>query len=330
MTGRLYEWNASGMLEKVTNPSLGKITFAYDTLGRRLWKESKGVRTCWLWDGNVPLHEWTETEATPDIDLITWVFDEGGFTPVARLTSTGSESIVTDYLGTPAMMFDADGKKTWSADLDIYGRVRTFAGRSLTSCPFRYQGQYQDAETGLYYNRFRYYDPASGNYISQDPIGLNGGTRLYGYVYNINAKIDPYGLAPWNKGKFNEWFNNASVQDVIDNKDAVDRALRNGGGLHEEFPVSLAPEMKELGFTAEELKDATRTTKGLEFFDIYDPDTGEFISGAHHRSKASSLFHSKLIEDLKGAKTKAEAIEISKRHHAAHTKKNNTKINGGH
>ncbi|MDR2233525.1 MAG: hypothetical protein LBE56_10430 [Tannerella sp.] len=43
--------------------------------------------------------------------------------------------------------------------------MRTFAGRSLTSCPFRYQGQYQDAETGLYYNRFRYYDHCSGNYI---------------------------------------------------------------------------------------------------------------------------------------------------------------------
>ncbi|MDR2148045.1 MAG: RHS domain-containing protein [Tannerella sp.] len=183
------------MLEKVTNPSLGKITFGYDALGRRLWKESKGVRTCWLWDGNVPLHEWTETEAKPDIDLITWVFDEGGFTPVARLTETGSESIVTDYLGTPAMMFDADGKKTWSADLDIYGRVRTFAGRSLTSCPFRYQGQYQDAETGLYYNRFRYYDPGSGNYISQDPIGLLGDDlRLYSYVYDSNDGIDPFGL----------------------------------------------------------------------------------------------------------------------------------------
>ena len=58
--------------------------------------------------------------------------------------------------------------------LYIYGKFRTFAGRSLNDCPFRYQGQYEDSETGLYYNRFRYYDPSTGAYISQDPIGLAG------------------------------------------------------------------------------------------------------------------------------------------------------------
>ena len=44
--------------------------------------------------------------------------------------------------------------------------------------PFRYQGQYEDIETGLYYNRFRYYSPESGTYISQDPIRLAGGTGV--------------------------------------------------------------------------------------------------------------------------------------------------------
>ncbi|WP_454986631.1 RHS repeat-associated core domain-containing protein [Capnocytophaga bilenii] len=53
--------------------------------------------------------------------------------------------------------------------------------------PFRYQGQYEDIETGLYYNRFRYYSPESGTYISQDPIGLLGGKALYGYVHDSNG-----------------------------------------------------------------------------------------------------------------------------------------------
>jgi RHS repeat-associated protein len=92
-------------------------------------------------------------------------------------------------------MYDETGKKTWETDLDIYGRIRTFAGRSLNDCPFRYQGQYQDDETGLYYNRFRYYDPSVGNYISQDPIGLDGGDKLYGYVEDSNDGIDPLGLS---------------------------------------------------------------------------------------------------------------------------------------
>jgi RHS repeat-associated protein len=59
---------------------------------------------------------------------------------------------------------------------------------------FRYQGMYEDAETGLYYNRFRYYDCDTGSYISQDPIGLNGGLSLYSYVHNPNYWVDVFGL----------------------------------------------------------------------------------------------------------------------------------------
>jgi RHS repeat-associated protein len=79
-------------------------------------------------------------------------------------------------------------------ELDIYGKVHTFAGRSLSDCPFRWQGQYEDAETGLYYNRFRYYDTDSGNYLSQDPIGLAGGAVLYAYVHDPNSWVDVFGL----------------------------------------------------------------------------------------------------------------------------------------
>lgn len=64
----------------------------------------------------------------------------------------------------------------------------------MSDCPFKYQGQYHDAETDLYYNRFRYYDPDSGNYLSQDPIGLNGGMFLYAYVYDTNSWVDVFGL----------------------------------------------------------------------------------------------------------------------------------------
>ena len=60
--------------------------------------------------------------------------------------------------------------------------------------PFKYQRQYEDIETGLYYNRFRYYDPKTGNYISQAPIKLLGGLSLYSYVENTNTFIDEFGL----------------------------------------------------------------------------------------------------------------------------------------
>ena len=61
--------------------------------------------------------------------------------------------------------------------------------------PFRQLDQYEDEETGLYYNRFRYYAPSSGNYISQDPIRLAGNNpTLYGYVEDCNTQIDPLGV----------------------------------------------------------------------------------------------------------------------------------------
>ncbi|WP_205880130.1 RHS repeat-associated core domain-containing protein, partial [Lampropedia aestuarii] len=59
----------------------------------------------------------------------------------------------------------------------------------------RFQGQYYDAETGLHYNRFRYYDPDCGRFVSQDPIGLAGGLHLYQYSSNPVAWIDPLGLS---------------------------------------------------------------------------------------------------------------------------------------
>ncbi len=62
----------------------------------------------------------------------------------------------------------------------------------------RFPGQYFDAETGLHYNYFRYYDPSTGRYITSDPIGLTGGLNTYGYTYqNPTGNVDPLGLSSW-------------------------------------------------------------------------------------------------------------------------------------
>lgn len=60
----------------------------------------------------------------------------------------------------------------------------------------RFQGQWEDAETGLYYNRFRYYDPDSARYVSSDPISLSGGINTYRYAPNPIGWVDPLGLPP--------------------------------------------------------------------------------------------------------------------------------------
>ena len=64
-----------------------------------------------------------------------------------------------------------------------------------TDQSIRFQGQWHDVETGLHYNRFRYYDPDCGRFVSQDPIGLLGGYNLYQYSPNPITWIDPMGLA---------------------------------------------------------------------------------------------------------------------------------------
>ena len=123
------------------------------------------------------------------------MFEEGTFVPTAKLTADKQLSIITNYLGTPEAMYNEAGESVWSCELRSYGRVRNFQGEWKGDCPFRYQGQYEDAETGLYYNRFRYYDPDAGNYLSQDPIGLAGNdSTFYAFVHDPNTYVDTFGL----------------------------------------------------------------------------------------------------------------------------------------
>ena len=80
-------------------------------------------------------------------------------------------------------------------EFDIYGRIREDTFNNQPFIPFRQLGQYEDVETGLYYNRFRYYDSNTGTYISQDPIGLAGNNpNLYAYTSDSNSEVDPCGL----------------------------------------------------------------------------------------------------------------------------------------
>ena len=148
---------------------------------------------CFVWDGNVLLHETFKKDNSENTELTTWVFDENSFVPAAKLVGDKSYSILTDHLGTPYEAYDENGQKVWSAEYDIYGNIHTLEGEK-GFIPFHYQGQYEDIETGLYYNRFRYYSPESGTYISQDPIRLAGGLAFYGYVFDCNGWIDPWGL----------------------------------------------------------------------------------------------------------------------------------------
>ncbi|WP_343745617.1 RHS repeat-associated core domain-containing protein [Chitinophaga sp.] len=208
-----YDWCGNGMLKKVTRPDGRTVEFKYDALGRRIEKVYNGIITRFVWDGRQLLHEWhypakerpvltvdewgevkqSHPEPVPAEQLITWVFEDGTFSPAAKIAGGKQYSIINDYLGTPCAAYDETGEKVWECELDIYGKVRKLAGDS-TFIPFRYPGQYEDRETGLYYNRFRYYSPEDGVYISQDPIRTAAGIKLYGYVDDVLTATDPLGL----------------------------------------------------------------------------------------------------------------------------------------
>ena len=98
-----------------------------------------------------------------------------------------------DHLGTPQELTDAGGKIVWSAHYRAYGNVIKFDINEISN-PLRFQGQYYDEESGLHYNRHRYYNPNTGRYLTPDPIKLAGGLNSYQYVPNPTGWVDPLGL----------------------------------------------------------------------------------------------------------------------------------------
>ncbi|MEW6025081.1 MAG: RHS repeat-associated core domain-containing protein [Pseudomonadota bacterium] len=103
-----------------------------------------------------------------------------------------------DHLGTPQELTDHEGKVAWSAQYKAWGKAKEAISQAAYKAgirnPIRFQGQYVDDETGLYYNRHRYYDPEDARYITADPIGLLGGLNAYHYAPNPTGWIDPLGL----------------------------------------------------------------------------------------------------------------------------------------
>jgi RHS repeat-associated protein len=194
-----YLWSPQGELTQVTRPDGKTVTFTYDTFGRRTSKTYDDKITEYIWDGDDLIHErTTDNKSGQSSPLTTWIQEPGTFTPLAKIEGRKRYGIVSDHLGSPTLLATEAGRVAWQAQLDIYGVPREEGAavrpEDKTDNPWRFPGQYEDAETGLYYNRFRYYDPELGRYLSEDPIGLLGGEALYGYVHEPLGWWDPFGL----------------------------------------------------------------------------------------------------------------------------------------
>lgn len=196
-----YTYDDFDQLIAVTTPDGTRWSYTYDALGRRVEKVRAGADsepTRFIWDGT-HLAE----EHGPERSL-RWTYQPGTHTPLTQTRTAHVDldqnevdqqfhAIVADLIGTPISLIDADGGESVATSTTTLWGSTTWAGDST---PLRFPGQYHDSETGLHYNLLRTYDPATGRYLTPDPLGLAPAPNPNTYVNNPTAWTDPLGLAP--------------------------------------------------------------------------------------------------------------------------------------
>ncbi|GAB4319013.1 MAG: hypothetical protein Kow0074_08560 [Candidatus Zixiibacteriota bacterium] len=191
-----YEYDSRDMLIAATNGK--RWTASYDPLGRRMAKTYDDATTEFFWDGfrlaaerfaDGRLRHYVYADVRA---LVPFMFVE--YKSQSAPPETGTPYyIFTNHIGVPVRVEDEQGRTVWRAQVEPYGRVRVQAG-SRIDLSLRFPGHYYDAETGLHYNRWRYYDPALGRFIQSDPLGLIAGTNLYAYSSSPLTEVDLTGL----------------------------------------------------------------------------------------------------------------------------------------
>ena len=163
--------------------------YYYDPFGRRLWKETGGVRTNFFYSDEGLV---AETNAAGEITKSYGYYPRSSWsTNPLYLKQNGQYYFYhTDAQGTPCKLTETNGHVVWEATYNSFGNVHILTDEVKN--PWRFAGQYADEETGLYYNWNRYYDPIIGRYTQTDPEGE--GLNLYAYCFNNPTRfIDPQG-----------------------------------------------------------------------------------------------------------------------------------------
>ncbi|WP_349921887.1 RHS repeat-associated core domain-containing protein [Aeromonas veronii] len=192
-----YEYDCQHQLIGAELPDGRRVRYDYDAFGRRIRKTvTSGADeqvTEFLWQANNLI-----AESRSDGAYRSFIYEPGSFKPLVQLEGEGEQAEVyhyqLDHLGTPLALTHHDGHTAWQVRYRAYGNVWKQELAEVET-PLRFQGQYYDAETGLHYNRHRYYQPDTGRFITPDPIGLAGGLNNYQYTPNPTGWVDPLGLS---------------------------------------------------------------------------------------------------------------------------------------
>jgi RHS repeat-associated protein len=186
-----YQWNGRGQLVRIEYAGGAFSAYRYDDAGRRISRRLPDGTTIYYTYINDMLAQ--ELDADGNV-LASYTYD-GLDWPVSLWRNGETFYYVLDHLGSVRALVDSSGVVTATYSYDPWGNVLSATG--TVENPLRFAAREYDAESELYYNRFRYYDPRVGRFISRDPLGIRGG--LNPYVYANNNPVtwrDEWGLQP--------------------------------------------------------------------------------------------------------------------------------------
>ena len=217
-----FRWDSRDQLTGYCSAQGELWEYRHDASGRRTEKrcDRKKIRFTYLWDGDsiAEIREYRDDKLYSvrhlvfnGFELISQQFSRvrQAHPSVAPQWVTRTNHAVSDLTGRPLMLFNSEGKTVWRpGQTSLWGLALSLPADTGYPDPrgeldpeaapgLLYAGQWQDVESGLCYNRFRYYEPETGMYLVSDPLGLQGGEQTYRYVPNPLRWIDPLGL---NKG----------------------------------------------------------------------------------------------------------------------------------
>ena len=199
-------------LTSVTLPgSGGTVTFKYDPFGRRIQKSGPAGTSNYLYDGANAV---TDVNASGAV-VASYTQGAGIDEPLASVTGTGTVFFEADGLGSITSLSSATGV----TDTYTYKPFGITTATGSNPNRFRFTGREWDQETGLYYYRARYYDPNIGRFLSEDPIGLQGGMNVYGYVAGRPLNwVDPSGTEMSPAECYRRWKSIMDRVELLKNK----------------------------------------------------------------------------------------------------------------
>jgi RHS repeat-associated protein len=190
-----YRYDSLDQLVEVDDGVAAPVRFEYDAIGRRTRKTVGQDSWTYYWNGDR-----LAAEQLPDGRVRVYVYADlrdalvpFSFVEFASVDSKASEGVhyffAVNHLGAPEIVTDERGRVVWRAVLEPYGAARVLIGEDFYQ-PLRAPGHFYDSETGLHYNRYRYYAPDLGRYLQCDPIDVEGGHNLYAYAQDGNPLRD--------------------------------------------------------------------------------------------------------------------------------------------